>query len=83
MQLRNKLDLIREAKAKNNGEIYDDLIKRRPNGHLVMQSANFDFILKPDSTAEPRRGQDKSNSAKALIRRAFALMKKKKEMIYQ
>lgn len=42
MQLRNKLNVIRDPNDKNAFE--DNLITRTPNGNLILLSSNFDFI---------------------------------------
>jgi hypothetical protein len=77
--LRERILQMRRNKGENLSNDDEELISRNPNGVMVMQSSNFDFIDHPEVKVEEKALKTRSNTAKDLIRKVFETMDKKKK----
>jgi hypothetical protein len=75
--LRERIKQLAYSKDMSNAE--EQLIKRGPNGNIIMSTSHFDFIEKPSVTVNPRQICQNNESTKFKIDKAFKMMKRKKE----
>lgn len=77
-ELRERIQAI---KARDQSNADEELIRRDPNGQIVMQGSNFDFIEKPQGCPSPKRFT-RFNQAKERINKAFQKVSKLNSVKY-